>query len=142
MADSDMLGLAILNLLENAVKFSAVPNRGPVTLTCALSAGAEGERATLTVSDRGIGIPAGELPTILDAAVRGSNARSIEGSGMGLSLVSRIVRAHEGTIAIDSIEGAGTTVSIHLPLAGPSAHEEEPRGSDPDGDRGYRPEAA
>jgi signal transduction histidine kinase len=67
------------------------------------------------VADEGIGIPKDELPGILQPSVRGSNARGASGSGMGLSLVSRIVSAHRGSLKIESEVGEGTTVQIIIP---------------------------
>jgi signal transduction histidine kinase len=115
MADAEMLGIAIINLLENAVKFSVLTGSAPVILSCSVG----GQAAVIAVSDKGIGIPAGEIERVLARSVRGSNAQSVEGSGMGLSLVSRIVVAHRGKVAIDSAAGEGTTVRIILPILPP-----------------------
>jgi signal transduction histidine kinase len=112
MADAEMLGIAIINLLDNAVKFSAPTGAPPVRLSCTLADGF----AVIGVHDEGIGVPGDEIAGILGKSVRGSNARNIEGSGMGLSLVSRIAAAHGGVVRIDSAPEAGTTVSISLPL--------------------------
>lgn len=111
MADRDMLGIAIINLLENAVKFSKGFSEEPVTLACALVEG----RLAISVSDKGIGIPERELDGILGQQVRGSNAKGLEGTGMGLSLVARIMAAHQGSVEIESQIGCGTTVRIILP---------------------------
>lgn len=110
--DPEMLGLAIINLLENAVKYSAATGGAPVTLGCAI----DGDNARITVTDQGAGIPAAEIGLVTERAVRGSNAVNTEGSGLGLSLVSRIVAAHGGQLKIDSEIGVGTTVAIMLPL--------------------------
>lgn len=112
IADADMLGIAIVNLIENAVKFS--PGPAPrVTVSCVIEAG----RAVIAVSDSGIGIPSAEIDKVAERFARASNASDIEGTGLGLSLVRRIVAAHGGEVAISSEEGVGTTVRIHLPLA-------------------------
>lgn len=113
MADMPMLGIAIINLLENAVKFSNSGDRPRVILGCR-AAGDEGE---IAVTDGGIGIPVNDIDRIMERAVRGSNASSIDGSGLGLSLVQRIVAAHNGRVAIESTEGSGTTVRLIVPLA-------------------------
>ena len=110
-ADADMLGLAIINLLENAAKFSRSKSREPVVLSCRLDDG----DVAISVADKGIGIPPGEIGSAFSSSWRGSNAAGVEGSGMGLSLVARIVAAHAGTVCIDSTEGQGTTVAIRLP---------------------------
>ncbi|WP_378944148.1 ATP-binding protein [Mesorhizobium sp. ANAO-SY3R2] len=113
MADPGMLELAIINLLENAVKFSAA--RGAPAIVLSLTS--SHDKAVISVTDRGIGIPPADLERVTTNGVRGSNAGNIEGSGMGLSLVSRVAAAHGGTVEITSDIDAGTTVRIVLPLA-------------------------
>lgn len=113
MADAEMLSIAVLNLLDNAVKYSALTGAPPVQLSCSTADG----HGIIAVSDQGIGIPADEITNILARSVRGSNAQHVEGSGMGLSLVSRIAAAHGGKIDIDSVIGRGTTVRLVLPAA-------------------------
>jgi signal transduction histidine kinase len=72
----------------------------------------------LSVTDQGVGIPAADLPHIFERFRRGGNvAGRIAGSGLGLWGSQRIVAQHGGTIAIDSAEGRGTTVTVRLPLA-------------------------
>lgn len=112
MADMPMFGIAIINLLENAVKFSSSGDRPCVVLSCR----AVGAEAELAVTDHGIGIPAAEIDRVMERAVRGSNAASIDGSGLGLSLVRRIVAAHGGRVTIESTEGSGTTVRLIVPI--------------------------
>jgi signal transduction histidine kinase len=114
LADAEMLGIALLNLLENAVKFTAQAGPAPVRLVCSI----RDDRAVLAVHDRGIGIPADEIAGVLGRSVRASNARTVEGSGIGLSLVSRIVTAHRGSFRIESTAGVGTTATIETPLSG------------------------
>jgi signal transduction histidine kinase len=112
MADGDMLGIAIINLLENAVKFSTRSNTAPVTLACHA---VDGE-AIISVKDSGIGIPPDEIGGIFASAARGSNAADVEGSGIGLSLVARIVAVHHGSVSAESVPGQGTTITMRLPL--------------------------
>lgn len=112
MADVDMLGIAIINLLENAVKFSTPKNKAPVTLSCHVAEG----QALISVTDKGIGIPPQEIGRIFETAARASNATGVEGSGMGLSLVARIAAAHSGTVRAASQTGQGTTVTVTLPV--------------------------
>lgn len=111
LADSAMLELAIINLLENAAKFSRPGHDAPVYLCCGL----HGAQVIISVQDQGIGIPAADRDRVLDPSVRGSNTKGIEGTGAGLSLVSRITAAHGGRVEIESTEGEGTTVRIILP---------------------------
>ena len=77
----------------------------------------DGPVAVLSVADQGVGIPAADLPHIFERFRRGGNvAGRIAGSGLGLWGSQRIVAQHGGTIAIDSTEGQGTTVTVRLPL--------------------------
>lgn len=112
MADAGMLELSIVNLLENAVKFSAVKGTGLVVLSLSV----DHINVIISVSDQGIGIPPAELVGVMSHGVRGSNAVNTEGSGMGLSLVSRVAAVHGGTVEIVSEQGVGTTVRIILPI--------------------------
>ena len=111
LADTGMLEIAIINLLENAVKYARPGSREPVSLRCLV----DEARVIILVEDQGIGIPAGEIESVLLHSVRGSNARAIAGTGTGLSLVSRIVTAHRGTLEIESELERGTVVKIILP---------------------------
>lgn len=110
-ADADMLGVAIINLLENAVKFSTQA-KSEVTLACGVAA----DQALIEVRDNGIGIPPSEIAGIFEPSARASNVSGVEGSGIGLSLVARIVHAHGGTVGAHSVLGQGTTIAIKLPL--------------------------
>lgn len=113
LADAGMLELAILNLLENAVKYTTLKADAPITLSLTRT----NQSIIITVADHGIGIPAADLPHVFESSVRGANAGGVEGSGLGLSLVARIVAAHSGTINLQSREGEGTTARLALPLA-------------------------
>ena len=107
----------IANLLSNAIKYS--PDGGEVTL--AVRRDAAGDRAVLEVRDRGLGIPAADLPRVFERFRRGSNVVGrIPGTGIGLAGARQVVEQHGGAIAVDSVEGAGTTVTIQLPIQPPS----------------------
>ncbi|MBO4225103.1 sensor histidine kinase [Bradyrhizobium neotropicale] len=110
-ADADMLELAILNLLENAVKYAALKGASPI----ALSLDKTTDGIAITVTDHGIGIPERDLPHVFENSVRGSNAKGADGSGLGLFLVAKIATAHGGSATVQSREGEGTTVRINLP---------------------------
>jgi signal transduction histidine kinase len=110
-ADADMLELAILNVLENAVKYAAL--KGDSLITLSLDKTTDG--IAITVTDHGIGIPEHDLPHVFENSVRGSNAKGADGSGLGLFLVAKIATAHGGSAAVQSREGEGTTVRIALP---------------------------
>ena len=75
--------------------------------------------AELRVRDTGIGIPAAELEAVFEPFTRGSNVESVIGTGVGLAAARHTVEQHGGTIGIESMEGAGTTVTVRLPLAEP-----------------------
>jgi signal transduction histidine kinase len=113
--DHEMWEKIVLNLLSNAFKFTFA---GTISVRMVETAG----EAVLMVSDTGTGIPADQLPRIFERfhRIEGAESRSFEGSGIGLSLVQELVRLHGGTIAIESAEGRGTTVSVTLPRG--SAH--------------------
>lgn len=97
------------NLLSNALKFS--PNDAPIDL----GVRAEGGTVLLEVRDYGRGIPADELPRIATPFYRASTAGGVPGTGLGLAGVKAIVEQHQGTLAIESVEGEGTSVVIRLP---------------------------
>lgn len=112
--DETRLRELVAILLDNSIKYSDAGSSVKVAV------GSSGGRAHLTVSDTGRGIPASALPHIFDRFYRADKARSREmgGTGLGLSIARWIVNAHEGELRIDSAEGSGTTVSVHLPIAG------------------------
>ena len=104
----------ITNLLSNALKFT--PERGAVQITLR----AEEPFAELVVEDTGRGIPKQHLPHIFDRFYRvpgsGSAPAPDQGLGLGLSFVAWIVKAHDGTITVDSTPGEGTRFRIELPV--------------------------
>ena len=110
--DADMWERVVLNLVSNAFKYTLEGNIG-VTVRLA-----DERTAELVVSDTGVGIPEDELPRIFDRfhRIEGQAARTMEGTGIGLALVNELVRLHGGTIAVQSRQGTGTTVSVALPL--------------------------
>jgi two-component system phosphate regulon sensor histidine kinase PhoR len=114
-ADHDRLVQILINLVDNAVKYT--PAGGAVTVRARPTA--EG-RIEVSVSDTGIGIPRADLPRITERFYRVDKARSRElgGTGLGLAIVKHLVLAHGGDMAIDSEEGRGTTVRVLLPEGG------------------------
>lgn len=108
ISDFDKLIQVVGNLLGNAAKFS--PDGKEISLTL--------RQKTLyfivTVKDQGIGIPKKDLRKIFEKFSKGTN-HSREGIGLGLFLAKSIIEQHHGTIAINSIRGAGTTVEVKLP---------------------------
>ncbi|MFF2024055.1 sensor histidine kinase [Streptomyces sp. NPDC058171] len=98
---------AVINILDNAIKFS--PAGGEVTVTLR-----EGE---LSVRDHGPGISPDDLPHVFDRFWRSPSARSLPGSGLGLSIVARTVEQSGGTVRLQAADGGGTLVSVRLPGA-------------------------
>jgi two-component system OmpR family sensor kinase len=114
LGDADRLKQLLINLVDNAIKYT--PNSGRVTLGLRRVE----SQAVLTVADTGIGIPEQDLPHIFERFYRVGKARSraAGGSGLGLSIVQWIVQAHNGKISVTSQPGQGTTFTVWLPLAG------------------------
>jgi signal transduction histidine kinase len=113
--DGSRLYRVIANLLDNAVKYS--PSGGTVSIAIYASEVDGSCEAVLTVRDEGIGIPREDLGGVFERFRRGSNVVGrIAGTGLGLAGARQIVEQHGGTIGIESTEGAGTTVTVRLPL--------------------------
>jgi heavy metal sensor kinase len=110
--DRATLWRAVLNLVENAVKYT--PSGGKVEIGVAR----DGGHAVVDVRDTGVGMDADAVETIFEPFVRLDTARSEDpgGSGLGLAIVRSIVAAHEGTVSVRSAPGAGSTFTVRLPL--------------------------
>lgn len=110
--DSEALGRALWNLLDNAVKYS--PDSPCIQVE---TARAEDARVIIRVRDSGLGIPPAEQKEVFRKFVRGTNAagRAIKGTGLGLALVDHIVRAHKGEIHLESMPGRGSTFTMIFP---------------------------
>jgi len=115
-ADHDRLAQILINLVDNAVKYT--PENGWVTVRARPT---DGARAEVRVRDTGVGIPAADLPRITERFYRVDKARSRElgGTGLGLAIVKHLVLAHGGKLGIESREGDGTTVTLTLPTKPP-----------------------
>ncbi|MFA5786089.1 MAG: HAMP domain-containing sensor histidine kinase [Actinomycetota bacterium] len=109
-ADPARIHQITANLLSNALKFT--PEGGKVRVDLAM----DGRWATLIVSDTGAGIPADEQPRVFDRFFRGSGVR-VGGSGIGLTVVRELVRAHAGEVEVRSAPGKGTVFTVRIPLA-------------------------
>jgi two-component system sensor histidine kinase BaeS len=103
------------NLLTNAMKFT--PAGGRVVVETGPDEDPRSSHAVLRVSDTGVGIPACELPLVSHRFFRGQRSAGVAGSGIGLTIVTELVRAHHGSMDIASEPGAGTRVTIRLPAA-------------------------
>ena len=110
MADEGHLRRAVLNLLDNAIKYT--PEQGQVDL----SMDVQGGNVCLRIADTGMGIAQQDLPFIFDRFYRVDQARSSKGFGLGLSLAKTIIEAHHGRIEVQSVVSQGTVFSIFLPL--------------------------
>ena len=115
-ADRDRLAQILINLVDNAVKYT--PEGGAVTVT---GRALGGEAVEVAVADTGIGIPAADLPRITERFYRVDKARSRElgGTGLGLAIVKHLVMAHGGELRIESDQERGTTVRFTLPVEPP-----------------------
>lgn len=112
IADTDLFELAILNLLENAVKYSKTSPHIEMEIY------QEGPELFLSVQDQGIGISESDLPHVFDRFYTVDKARSRKsgGAGLGLSIVKTIVEKHNGRLLATSDLGKGSTFTIALPL--------------------------
>jgi two-component system phosphate regulon sensor histidine kinase PhoR len=110
-ADRDRLAQILINLVDNAVKYT--PSGGSVTVTAREREGA----IEVAIADTGIGIPPADLPRITERFYRVDKARSRElgGTGLGLAIVKHLVVAHGGDLHIESEQERGTTVRFTLP---------------------------
>ncbi len=115
--DEQLLRHLVRNLIDNAIKFSE-PNS---SVEVDLRTDPERQRATLAVSDQGIGIPPDDLPKLFQRFFRGDKSRhrdhSRAGSGLGLSICRTIVDSLKGEIGVVSDLGKGSTFTVRLPLA-------------------------
>ncbi|MFE7131290.1 sensor histidine kinase [Streptomyces sp. NPDC057638] len=106
-AEPTSLERALVNVLDNAVKFS--PPKGTVEIRLA--------DGVLTVRDHGPGIPADELPHVFERFWRSPSARALPGSGLGLSIVARTVQQAGGEVTLTPAPGGGTLATLRLPGA-------------------------
>ncbi len=106
--NESLLKVLFLNLLDNALKFSA-DNTTFVTIDFTP------KNIQVQIKDNGIGIAPEDLEKIFEPFYRGSNSHQVRGHGLGLSICKRIVQLHKGQIVVSSIQGQGTTFTVTLP---------------------------
>ncbi|HEX7057545.1 MAG TPA: cell wall metabolism sensor histidine kinase WalK [Bacilli bacterium] len=113
MLDPDQIDQVLDNLLSNAIKYT--PDEGIIEIGAAY---ADNDHVAISVADTGIGIPKKDLGKIFDRFYRVDKARSrsMGGTGLGLSIAREIIRAHGGTITIESDEHEGSKVTFVLPI--------------------------
>ena len=111
-ADPDLLELALMNLLENGVKYS----NPPAHLTIYLKQ--QEDEVLFAVQDRGIGIPPADVGHVFERfyTVNKAHTRRLGGAGLGLSIVKTIIEKHEGTVSVASVLGQGTTFTFNIPM--------------------------
>ncbi len=114
LADEDMIGQLMINLLDNAIKYT--PEGGRIDIK------AENwhDEVKVAIVDTGIGIPRESIPRLFERFYRVDKARSRElgGTGLGLAIVKHILEVHNGRIEVESRLGQGSTFSFYLPVAG------------------------
>lgn len=110
-ADEDLINQVWINLLNNSIKFT--PDRGKI----ALSVYEDDTKVLVKISDNGIGMKEETIPHVFERFYMADKARSrsVGGSGLGLSIVKRIVQIHHGSIEVESKFGEGTTFKITIP---------------------------
>jgi len=111
--DPSLIEQAVVNLLDNAIKYS--DDGGIVRVEAA-----QGEdEVTIAVQDQGAGIDKKHLSRLFERFYRVDKARSrqLGGTGLGLAIVKHIVQAHGGKVLVESTLGKGSTFTIHLPFA-------------------------
>ncbi|BDH55954.1 HAMP domain-containing sensor histidine kinase [Tsukamurella sp. PLM1] len=126
--DHGGLGRAVINVLDNAAKFS--PDGSVVRVSLAETGV---DRAALTVADSGPGIPEEDRELVFERFYRSMSSRSMPGSGLGLAIVKQVVERHGGTVSVGSADGGGALVRFEIPgspVAGgraPQVVQREPR---------------
>jgi signal transduction histidine kinase len=109
-----MLFLALANVLSNALKYSSAEDEIEVR------GRTEEEAVILEIADTGRGIAADEIAVVWEELGRSRESRGTEGAGLGLPLVRAILERHGGTASLESWHGIGSTVTLRLPVQGPS----------------------
>lgn len=119
--DENLLRLILSNLLNNAIKYS--PDGGRIRFDYSYST--DGQTVIFCVQDQGIGIPTLEQDQLFESFFRASNTNSIQGTGLGLTIVKQCVELHHGQIEVMSEFGVGTTFTVALPCTPQTEHSEQ-----------------
>jgi len=111
-ADKNALLQVFYNLIDNAIKFSGVSRQIDISLL------SKDDELLVCVKDYGIGIPRKDQEKIFDRFYRSDETQrlGIKGSGIGLTIVRKIMEAHKGHLTLESSPGKGSTFCIHLPI--------------------------
>ncbi len=134
--DPDAIAQALINLLDNAVKYSGGSKEVGVRLAD------QGDAVTISVIDHGVGIASEEREKVFEKFYRvgDSLVHDVKGSGLGLSIVKHIVEAHHGRVTVESEPGSGSAFIIHLPVANNGTYEIN--GDHDKSDKSYKPYVA
>ncbi|MDX2444823.1 MAG: HAMP domain-containing sensor histidine kinase [Bacteroidales bacterium] len=118
-ADKDAILQVFYNLIDNAIKFSGTSRQIDIDLFT------KNDELLLCVKDYGIGISGQDQEKIFDRFYRGYEPQKmgIKGSGIGLTIVKKIMEAHKGSLTLESIPGEGSTFFVHLPIKKKESHE-------------------
>lgn len=119
-ANRQLLGQAVANLVDNAIKYSSGTEGPPADRTVTLGVAAQGETILLTVADHGPGIPPADRERALKRFVRLEKSRSLPGTGLGLSLVAAVARMHRAALELAD-NAPGLRVTLSFPRAAPPA---------------------
>lgn len=113
LADREALAMVFSNLVENAIKYGREGGHLAVRIERA------GMYASVSVTDDGIGMSPEDCTRVFDEFYRARNERtaSITGTGLGLSLVKRLVEMHEGTVSVESALGSGSAFTVRIPVS-------------------------
>lgn len=113
LGNGDRITQLVMIFLDNAIKYTQPGGTVSVRVV------SEDDKAVMTVSDTGKGIPEADLPYIWERfyKVDKSHRRDDSGTGLGLSIARQIIDLHQGTVAVASTEGQGTTFTLRFPLA-------------------------
>lgn len=107
--DAVMIGEAVKNLVDNALRHGGAPQHGPVEVRLS----ADGDVLALTVSDHGPGIPAADRERVFERFARGTD--SVPGAGLGLAIVRQVARSHGGDVRLRESAGGGLCAELRLP---------------------------
>ena len=118
IGDEPWLRQLLVNLIDNAIKFSRHSSEAPVR-EVHVALHADADEAIVTVADRGPGIPEADLPRVFDRFYRGDAARTRgEGVGLGLAIARWVAQAHAGSLRAVNRPGGGALFTLRLPHAG------------------------
>ncbi|NGP17119.1 sensor histidine kinase [Devosia aurantiaca] len=112
-ADLTLIEQAVQNLVSNALKYST--DGQPVVIM----ARRQGSDILISVTDKGVGIPADEMEQLFRRFFRARTSEGIPGTGIGLSFVSQIMELHHGKVEVRSVEGQGSTFTLRMPITQP-----------------------